>query len=534
MDKYGRPVLDRSAGNDLKRFYQLEEEEQSEAVAEEASASSSSASEGGDTEESGTDSSADDYSSEDEPEMLVFEETMAQHPLVNQDVALGDASCRLAIVNLDWDQIKAADILQALQGFCPPTGVIRSVRVYPSQFGRERMAREAVEGPPKDIFAEAAAAEAAPAGRRKRPALVEEAEDFDEAQLRKYQLERLKYFYAVVECDATITAAALYKHCDGTEFEMSANFLDMRYIPDDVSFAEDVPADEASHAPRAYRGKTDLVTPALQHSKVKLTWDQDDPDRSRLTKANFATFDYRENDLKAYLASSSEEEDEADGDAEGRAARYRALLLGGDGNVFGRKSHDDNDDLQVTFGGGFDEASAGSDGDVHMETTFYPTDDEAEAAAPPADETLFEARLRRQRDKKKAKKEERLAKIEATKAAEKAARLDERKAAKKARRQPGEGAGQSAELELLMLEDRPDALAGRHFDMQEIVRAQSKRPKKGTAKAADAFQLDVQDTRFQAVFDQPAYAIDPTHPAYKRTDAMRSLIEERQRRNKHK
>lgn len=512
VDKYGRKIVDKSAGADLKRYYRLEDEEK-----QIASSSSSSSSEDEAVEDS---SSSSDDEDDSEPEMLVFEEVMAQHPLVNQDVVTGEATCRLAIVNLDWDQIKALDILHMLQGFKPPTGLIESVKIYPSEFGKERLAKEAIEGPPKDIFQDGAAPKAAEEVRK--PVMLDEAEDFDETQLRKYQLERLRYFYAVVTCDSVATAASLYAQCDGAEFEKSANFLDVRYIPDSVSFDDDEATDVSEHLSKSYRPKTDMITPALQHSKVKLTWDQDDPDRVRLTRGRI---DVAENDLRAYLASSSEDEDEVEMDPE----QYRKLLLGGDDNVFGRKSHEDNDDLQVTFTTGFNGLNRNDDDDVHMEATFAISDEEGKEEEEHKDETVFEARLRKMREKKNAKKEARLAHIAELKAAEKEARQAERKQQKNKKRP----AQPDADLDLLMLDDT--AQDQRHFDMAEIVKAERKASKKtkrkGTeAASVDGFKIDVEDDRFKAVFDEPSYAIDPSHPAYKPTTAMRTLINERQRR----
>ena len=68
-----------------------------------------------------------------------------------------------------------------------------------------------------------------------------------------------RYYYAVVECDSKHTAQHIYENCDGTEYETTANFIDLRFIPDETSFNDDKPRDECTQDPTDYT-PTDFIT----------------------------------------------------------------------------------------------------------------------------------------------------------------------------------------------------------------------------------------------------------------------------------
>jgi hypothetical protein len=123
----------------------------------------------------------------------------------------------------------------------------------------------------------------------------------------------------------------------------------------------------------------------LQHSKVKLTWDTEDPERTKITRKKFTKEDLKDMDFKAYLASSSSEEEAfSDDDKEDLQSKYRALLEDAD-------EQDKNEDMEITFTPGLSEKAS----------KLLEKKKEKEELE---DETVFEGYLRKRKEKKKLNK----------------------------------------------------------------------------------------------------------------------------------
>lgn len=318
MDKRGRSTQ-HATDEDLKKFYEISSESSDDEVSEEENSVNEELEDKsnlkvrdarGNYSESTSSSSSDDSESEEEQEDEIDHKWAEWDRDVPQ---IENATHRIAICNLNWDHIKAVDLFVLLNSFKPSSGTVNSVRIYPSQYGLERMDFENKNGPTELIRVNE---------QEKNSSKTSELndEEFDDEEkacktprirerLRQYELNKFKYFYAIVDCGSELTAQALYDELDGMEFESSASTLDLRFIPDDMTFEDDgiKPQSECYSMPDMAAYKAPLfITGALQQSNIKLTWDETDPLRKeKLQKA----FDKSNNDdLNVFLASSSDSE----------------------------------------------------------------------------------------------------------------------------------------------------------------------------------------------------------------------------------
>ncbi|CAJ1052797.1 ESF1 homolog [Xyrichtys novacula] len=497
-----------------------------------------------------------------------------------------EVSTRLAVCNMDWDRLKAKDLLALLNSFVPKGGAVLSVKVYPSEFGKERLKAEETQGPlelralPEDSDND-----------------TEEERSYRE-KMRDYQFKRLKYFYAVVECDSVDTAVKIYGECDGYEYESSCSVIDLRFIPEDVFFDEE-PKDVATDVNLAAYTPKLFTSSGTTTSKVQLTWDETDHDRVTAMNRNFSKDELLNMDFNAYLASSSEEEEEE----------------GEEGGIeFGEEKEDDEDfaeeeepaledkeeeeeepqieeeerkkkqkkkkkmDEQISkYRELLSEIQDKSkelqeNKDMEMEITWVPglreTTEQLVKKKRDGKEKLtpWEEFLEKKKERKKQKKSQRnqgegdseMSEDELPPDvdlndpffAEELAASDTKKKQKGKQKQKEKGekeertAEEEEELEkrkaemALLMEDEDDEAKHKHFNYDKIVEQQnlSKKKKKKLLKKGeepiedDDFQVDVKDPRFQAMFTSHLFNLDPSHPSYKKTKATQSILDEKQRR----
>ncbi|GMP32077.1 hypothetical protein CsSME_00006001 [Camellia sinensis var. sinensis] len=565
IDKRGKRKKD-SSQNPLKHYYRLEEEEQkskevvkdedieSDAESEESesereeqlkkpggksfdvelkSKSEASESEKDDEDEdvqdedveSDGDSSSDTTDSEEEDDIDSEEDNFVPEENVPE---IDKETRRLAVVNLDWSHVKAVDLYVLLSSFLPKGGQILSVVVYPSEFGLKRMEEEALHGP-VGLFDD---------DNEQNGSDDDNDDEIDEKKLRAYEISRLRYYYAVVECDSVATADYLYKTCDGVEFERSSNKLDLRFIPDSMEF-KNPPRDVATEAPTSYEG-VDFQTRALQQSKIHLTWDEDEPQRAKTLKRKFNADELAEMEFKEFLASDESETDEDENDdamedcpekKHKKQDLYRALLQSGEESD--EDEEEDHQDMEVTFNTGLEGIS---------KRILEKKDKKSE--------TVWEAHLRKSKEKKMARKnsskystddessdtdqepkedlDDFFVEEPSIKGSKEGRGKSDLKGKKKHEEAAKEAEASKAELELLLADDNGGDASLKGYNLKPK-KAKGKKGKE-IPDEAKIPTVDFDDPRFSALFTSPLYALDPTDPQFKRSATYARQLTQKHRK----
>ncbi|CAH0489145.1 unnamed protein product [Peronospora farinosa] len=561
--------------------------------------------------ESGLDSSDSDSedSDDDEVEGVIKDE--------KEEIPMGEETKRFAVLNCDWTRIRAVDLFALCQSFAPATGTVQDVTIYPSDYGLEKIREEGQRGPQglwddqakpivneeeaenkdgklkvstKDEDNEADKEDKAadddedgdsaegekddydsddPLGVKKSVTLESESDGFDREKLRKYELQKLRYYYAIVTCDSVKTASTIFDQCDQLEYETSSNVLDLRYVSDDTTFTN-TPKESCDSVPDRYK-PTIFATLALQQTDVKLTWEEDDDQRLELLTRPTDWKDAHDDDFKAYLASdvsdASEAEDGSDDSDEEKEAdsntavtapdskkkskkeakikklrnRYRSMLLGSDA--------EDDDDNDAPEGGLADstdgEDGAGDEGD--MEMSFAPGAGDVLKAKRQkeleANETPFERYTRE-------KKQEKNRKLHEKRARQKELEREQREVLKK----KGRGAKEANLLREAITVGGDSSNGGssdsdqgeRNFDMKKIAKQEKVKSLKGKRRAKEmkklvkqrasgglqeGFEFDAADPRFGALYTKGSqFQLDPTDPKFKKTEATQAIFKERRQR----
>lgn len=513
----------------------------------------------GESDDCTSDEEAADMSDQDADGAL--DSVWEDNPLNKMGLAEGNETKRLALMGLDWDNINADDIYVVLSSFLSSSVVvnagksnpkIKKISIYPSKFGKERMDYESIKGPLIGNGAGVVGKETA--GLE----LSNEMSEEDYEAIRKYQVEKSLYYYAVVECDSIETATKLYEELDGMEAEFCIDSLEIRFIPDDIVDFQFEPISTSTSIPVKYK-QPECFTSALRHSKPALTWDDTPIERVRFLRKKFTPEELLKSDFDAYLGSSGSEDefsqDGADstskggGSSDSFSSGMRGILLGDAKEIFDSEVSEgalqsesglglvSNDDINELF-------NTKSKDSSHVEIEFNPDLEDlsmdliAKGKQKWESETLSEdkqkpitpwqAYLEKRKQKKKERKMQ----------------LRERIKEQKLQRERGAQAVSMSEVysgdSLKTHDDHADSSdEDRHFDMKKISllersgeKIKSKRRKELVKNATSestqsSFTGAISDPRISKIFTDADFAIDPTNPVYRPTEFNKKLLLEK-------
>ncbi|KHJ77601.1 hypothetical protein OESDEN_22779, partial [Oesophagostomum dentatum] len=126
--------------------------------------------------------------------------------------------------------------------------------------------------------------------------------------MRKYQVDQLRYYYAIIECDTMETAVSIYDQCDGYQFEASNIKMDLRFVPEGMEFDKDRIKEEITDEDlnvAKYKSKEKLKS-AVTLTSARIGWDENEELRQRKFEEAFNS----DEEAGADLIADSESDDE--------------------------------------------------------------------------------------------------------------------------------------------------------------------------------------------------------------------------------
>ena len=322
IDEYGRNISKSKKNNDIEKYYSIKQNKK-----EKFNKNNNNKENKNEDDESSSDTSEEfeEFLKENQKEEIEYAKEIEDEYNNNKNIPMGEETKRLAIQNLDWENIHAVDLFMILNSFCTGTQKVTKVEIYPSEFGIKEMEKENLNGPDEQIYNKDYKPKKKKNNKENKNENEEDensnensfdssenSEGYDPIELRKYELKKLKYYYAVIYCDSIQTASKLYSECDGKEIERTQCFMDMRFIPDSLTKFPFPPKEICDHLP-VNKEYVQNFRPnnALQDTKVKLTWDETNKDREDLIERAFKKEGFNEEEINELLVSSDEEDDES-------------------------------------------------------------------------------------------------------------------------------------------------------------------------------------------------------------------------------
>ncbi|CAJ0601702.1 unnamed protein product [Cylicocyclus nassatus] len=428
--------------------------------------------------EGNVDSSSSDDDSDSESEWNTNENLEMEIDLAHLDEDAEQvewATSRIAACNMDWNVVHCEDLMMLGKSFIPPGGSIKRITIYLSDFGKERLAEEDKHGPRLQLS---------------KPLEEYEGDKIDEETrlaMRKYQVDQLRYYYAIIECDCMETAVSIYDQCDGYQFEASDIKMDLRFVPDGMEFDKDRVKETLTEEDlnvAKYKSKEKLKS-AVAQTSARIGWDETEELRQKKFEEAFNSDD--ENAGVDLIADS-------DSDNEEHEKNRQALL-----SLLGNK--EEVNDVQVDW----DDKDEDGEDDVDEPNEQEEESDENVPDGFHKTSTVDDEEgtdLKKIEPKKKQKNTYQ-------------AYLERRKQKKAERKQKILELKEKERNALKAVEEQAKAKQKEHRNLRK---AAKQKEEGGLTEAV------VHDDRFKALFTDSAYAIDQSSKNYKGTKLVEKQV----------